>query len=170
MTEMFNRRYLKIFGESKTYNFDEYMGIKNNNSNIFRVIVEKIDSEIIVKINYVLYRNYYINNLPTEINRLISSYSIEYIKVVQKIECNDEYPFKPLLWKLENVRCNIKNPFTSMGMLEYFKYLTELHNNSYKMYWSPAIHLDKDILTNVVRINNYILYYLYETIFLHYCR
>jgi len=164
MTTIFNKRYDTIFGGKTVFNFDEFMGIKNDNKRILRVIVEKKEREVIVKINYVIYRNYHIKNLPIEINRLISSYSIEYIKIVQKIECNNQYPFKPLLWKVDSVRYNIESPFIPMSILEYFEYLTEVHNDSYKIYWSPAICLDKDIMTNVVRINNYILYYLEQNI------
>jgi hypothetical protein len=158
----FNKRYNKTFGE-KVCNFDEFMGIKKDNKRVLRIILEKKEKEVVVKMNYVIYRNYRIDILPQEINNLISLYSVEYIKIVHKIECNNEYPFKPLLWKLDSVRYNIESQFTQMSIVEYFQYLTEVHNDSYKIYWNPAIHLDKDIMTNVVRINNYVLYYLENT-------
>ena len=161
---LFNKRYNSIFGGKTVFNFDEFMGIKNDNKIIQRIIVEKKEKEVLVKMNYVIYRNYHIKNLPIEINRIISSYSIDYIKVVHKIECNNDYPFKPILWKVDRVRYNIESPFTSMSILEYFQYLTEVHNDSYKIYWSPAICLQTDIITNTVRTNNYMLYYLEQTI------
>ena len=108
----------------------------------------------------------YINfTLPTELNQLIHEYLIYEIEIKIKIKYSPSYPFSPPIWFLQGVRHNL---VTEVCLLDYYSYKVNQHNQSYTTYiilgnhhnftenaWTPAITVEKDILSFVQKINHF---------------
>ena len=107
----------------------------------------KINGPFTCTFRYVKHYYYKIDqikqNIPFEINCLILSYLYEYSTAIFKIYFPPDYPFKPTLWVLLDLKANI--PTT-------YKKAVVWQNQSYLHSWSPAITLEKDILYMIENI------------------
>jgi hypothetical protein len=86
---------------------------------------------------------YYKIDLPFELNCLILSYLYEYSNATFSIVYPNDYPFKPTVWVLFDLKANI--PTT-------YKKAVVWQNQSYLYSWSPSITLEKDILYMIENI------------------
>lgn len=104
-------------------------------------------------------------DLPIELNQLIREYLIYIIKIQIKIKYSPSYPFSPPIWFLQGVRHNLA---TDVCLLDYYSYKVNQHNQTYTTYitlgnhlnftenaWTPAITVEKDILSFVQKINHF---------------
>jgi hypothetical protein len=90
--------------------------------------------------------------LPLEIICEISSYLNCSLTIKTKITYPQDYPFDPPQWSLVCVQHNMKS---RLNLKEYYEYLIETHNNQYQLDWSPAIHINVDILDFVRKVNHF---------------
>jgi len=93
-----------------------------------------------------------IESLPMDIICNISSYLNCYLTIKTKIVYPPDYPFVAPQWSLVCVQHNM---VSRLNLKEYYEYLVETHNNQYQVDWSPSIHVDKDILDFIRRINHF---------------
>lgn len=101
-------------------------------------------------------------DLPTELNQMINEYLIYIIQIQIKIKYSPSYPFSPPIWFLQGVKHNLA---TEVCLLDYYSYKVNQHNQSYTAYirlsnhtetaWSPAVTVEKDILSFVQKINHF---------------
>lgn len=105
-------------------------------------------------------------DLPYEINEMIREYLIYVIEIQIKIKYSPSYPFSPPIWFLLAVYHNL---VTEVSLLDYYSYKVNQHNQSYVAYivslgshpnymdngWTPAITIDKDILSFIQKINHF---------------
>ena len=135
---------------------NEYDKEKGN----FSINVEKLSHEkkIIVNIKYtsrqIDLKKHNIKDLPYEINVLISEFLPSTMSLKMLISYGDNYPFSGgPSWRL--LECNDK--LTGLHNIHlYYEYIVDCHNKSnISNNWSPAITFDKDILSFIVKINNF---------------
>jgi len=129
-----------------------------------------------------------ISSIPIELIKKIYSYaSCEYIDLSFMIKFPSDYPFSPPTWSLMKETNNVSfSALNNVTIRDYFQELATIHNEQYKRdaecneydkekislmndlhrkrmvdyyYWSPAITIEKDVLSFIKRINhfNYIL-------------
>ena len=152
MNGILERRFQR-FEQENNINLKEYFGIidtpqrsvnfdatHNNDGTIFTICFK----ENIPMIN--------IECLPMDIIREISSYLNCSLTIKTKIVYPQDYPFEPPQWSLVCVRHNIES---RLNLKEYYEYLVETHNNKYSVDWSPAIHINIDILDFISKINHF---------------
>jgi len=101
--------------------------------------------------------------LPSELNQMIREYLIYVIEIQIKIKYSPSYPFSPPVWFLQRVNHNLN---TSIGLLDYYSYKVNQHNQGYTAYllnlgthsldgWTPAITVEKDILSFLQKIYHF---------------
>ena len=102
--------------------------------------------------------------LPEPVISLIEEYAHHHIFLQFEVAFGDEYPFTPPTWSLAHADTAIDYDGDAHGGLtlpEYYAYLVELHNDSYRRAtsrgapWSPAITIEKDVLQFVTRIHHF---------------
>jgi ubiquitin-protein ligase len=133
---------------------------------------EKINIEKSVQTDSILLNIHYQKKspfihftLPSELNQLIHEYLIYEIEIKIKIKYSPSYPFSPPIWFLQGVQHNL---VTEVCLLDYYSYKVNQHNQSYTTYitlgnhlnftenaWTPAITVEKDILSFVQKINHF---------------
>jgi len=108
----------------------------------------------------------YVNfSLPAELNKVINEYLDYFIEIKINIKYWQSYPFTPPIWFLQGVRHNLE---TKVCLLDYYSYKVNQHNQSYtacisignhpnyiETAWTPAITVEKDILSFVQKINHF---------------
>uniref|UniRef100_A0A6C0EYZ5 UBC core domain-containing protein n=1 Tax=viral metagenome TaxID=1070528 RepID=A0A6C0EYZ5_9ZZZZ len=101
-------------------------------------------NELIFNYKYKIFQLVNINNLPIEMNMKVLSYLHEYSFATYKVKIPEDYPFKPPVWSLENVKTNIN-----------WNHLFAAHfqNHRYMMSWSPSLSLEKDVLNMIEAID-----------------
>ena len=143
---------LKTF-ENKSYETE--FGIENNDNEKLTIHTSKFNqNKIGLHIRYK-YKNKTLDflNLPKEISRNISNFLDQYIDISIDLTYPNDYPFKEPKWSLTNINYNIDR--TTIPLKEYYNYLIEKHNETYRHYWTPAIKMDKDILAFIGKINHF---------------
>ena len=166
MCASFNRRYNKMIkdnfvDENTTIitNFQNIIGLQNTANGIYNISVEKYDRYLLLKIKYKHtqfdfdIKKHTIKELPIEINYLISEYLPCEINLTYMIMYSGDYPFKPPVWSL--VSCDERLASCLKNAQEYYEYITDNHNNTNALSWSPAICIDVDILFYISRINHF---------------
>jgi hypothetical protein len=169
MTNYFERRFNKLKTileihetENTINNFQNYIGLNDYDpkKGFFSISVEKISGKHAVHLNmkytssksFDLKKNC-IQELPYDINCLISEFLPETIELKMMICYGNSYPFSGPYWEL--LDCNDKLTGTNDIRL-YYNYIIECHNKINKSTnWSPAICIDKDILSFITKINNF---------------
>lgn len=66
-----------------------------------------------------------------------------------------DFPFSCPIWSLKKYEIKyhmIKENINSIQLIDYYKYILFNHNEEYECAWSPAIHMEKDILYFLSRI------------------
>ena len=95
--------------------------------------------------------------LSKKINKYILNHINEFITETFTIKflrkCPYDFPFKPPMWTIKEVDCNI------MKNVEiYFKYILDERDAIYASEWSPAIGLPGDLLDIIVNVIDGIKY------------
>ena len=151
-------RFEKDFGEVDLAEFYQL----NKGCEIINIDKSVQPDSILLTITFKKTGPYTKFDLPVELNQLIREYLIYIIKIQIKIKYSPSYPFSPPIWFLQEVRHNL---VTEVCLLDYYSYKVNQHNQSYTSYisvghhietaWSPAITVEKDILSFVQKINHF---------------
>ena len=144
MNNRVERRMRILLEQFKTnlneMSIDQYFQISNT-----KIILKQIQfNELILNYKYKIFQLVNINNLPIELNMNILSYVHEYSFATYKVKIPDDYPFKPPVWSLENVKTNI---------IWNHLFAAHFQNHRYMMSWSPSLSLEKDVLNMIEAIN-----------------
>jgi hypothetical protein len=152
MSGILERRFQR-FEEINNINLKEYFGIIDTPQRIVNIDVTHNNEAVICTVSFKeVNKMINIRCLPMDIICKISSYLNCYLTIKTKIVYPQDYPFDPPQWSLVCVRHNIES---RLNLKEYYEYLVETHNNQYSVDWSPAIHINVDILDFIRRLNNF---------------
>lgn len=137
-------------------NFQNLLGLNDQNQGEFRIKIEKKNRNILLKIKYIsnnifdLTQNN-ISELPLDINIFISEFIPSYIEFEFEITYGDIYPFTPPVWSIVSCDDRLSNV---QNMIHYYNYIVKSHNVNNSYDWSPAVDIDKDILYFISKIGN----------------
>jgi hypothetical protein len=168
MINYFERRFNKFKtileideNENTISNFQNYIGLNDYDpeKGNFSLSIERLPNQRKLYLNMKYTSNPFdlkkncIKELPYDINCLVSEFLPSIIELKMSIHYCTNYPFSGPTWEL--LECNDKLTGTDNIRL-YYDYIIECHNkiNSSEK-WSPAISFDKDILSFVIKINNF---------------
>jgi hypothetical protein len=152
MQGIIERRFQR-FEQENNSNLKEYFGIIDTPQRVLNINATHNNDGIIFTICFKeVNKMINIRCLPMDIICKISSYLNCYLTIKTKIVYPQDYPFDPPQWSLVCVKHNIES---RMNLKEYYEYLIETHNNKYTIDWSPAIHIDIDILDFISKINHF---------------
>lgn len=152
MSGILERRFQR-FEEINNINLKEYFGIIDTPQRIVNINATHNNEAVICTVSFKeVNKMINIRCLPMDIICKISSYLNCYLTIKTKIVYPQDYPFDPPQWSLVCVRHNIES---RLNLKEYYEYLVETHNNQYSVDWSPAIHINVDILDFIRRLNNF---------------
>jgi hypothetical protein len=153
MNGILSRRFQRLEQYVNDTNLKDYYGIIDTPERSINVDAVQKNAETIFTVCFKE-NNSMINieRLPMDIICKISSYINCSLTIKTKIVYPQDYPFAPPQWSLVCVRHNM---VSRLNLKEYYEYLVETHNNQYQVDWSPSIHIDKDILDFIRRINNF---------------
>jgi hypothetical protein len=152
MQGIIERRFQR-FEQENNSNLKEYFGIIDTPQRVLNINATHNNDGIIFTICFKeVNKMINIRCLPMDIICKISSYLNCYLTIKTKIVYPQDYPFEPPQWSLVCVKHNIES---RMNLKEYYEYLVETHNNKYTIDWSPAIHIDIDILDFISKINHF---------------
>ena len=153
MTGILSRRFQRLEQYVNNTNLKDYYGIVDTPERSVNVDAVQKNSEtlftICFKENIPMVN---IKCLPMDIICKIASYLNCSLTIKTKIIYPAAYPFEPPQWSLVCVKHNIES---RINLKEYYEYLVETHNNKYRLDWSPAIHIDIDILDFISKINHF---------------
>jgi hypothetical protein len=153
MTLTLSRRFQRLESFVNDTNLKDYYGIVDTPERSVNVDAVQKNTETIFTISFkesIPMIN--IRCLPMDVICNIASYLNCYLTIKTKIVYPQDYPFSPPQWSLACVQHNI---VSRLNLKEYYEYLVETHNNQYQVDWSPSIHVDKDILDFIRRINHF---------------
>jgi hypothetical protein len=147
--DRFKNTSIEDYFEILKYNNKEKINCKTN--------TEVIENQNIISFEIHFFKNsdylYNFVKLPDEINNEIYKfYKKEYINIKMNIHYGNDYPFKPPLWSLEDVKYNIVIP---INLINYYTEIINNHNCINKKNWSPAIDIHHDILDLIQKINHF---------------
>lgn len=164
----FDRRFNKIKHycgveetENTISNFQNHIGLNDydQEKGNFSISLKKSSNEKKMYLNMKYTSNpfdlkkYNIKELPYEINVLISEFLPSTIELKMMIYYGTSYPFLGPTWQV--LECNDKLTGTNNIRL-YYDHIIECHNKiNSSTDWSPAIGIEKDILSFIVKINNF---------------
>lgn len=134
---------------------EKHFGIVNTNpsKNISTHIQFLRPNELELNITYEkIYPFMDFGKLPPELSTVIHSYTTGRLSIIINILYTSEYPFRPPIWSLIDVKHNTKS---SINLKDYYSYLIGNHNEQYSNDWSPAINYDIDILDFIQKINHF---------------
>jgi hypothetical protein len=152
MNGILERRFQR-FEQENNSNLKEYFGIIDTPQRIVNINATHNNEAVICTVSFKeVNKMINIRCLPMDIICKISSYLNCYLTIKTKIVYPQDYPFEPPQWSLVCVKHNIES---RMNLKEYYEYLVETHNNKYSIDWSPAIHIDIDILDFISKINHF---------------
>jgi hypothetical protein len=135
MSRFINNAYLSFISNLNGKCISNYFQITRYSCVLLRNSV----MEFIVSIYSEQMKNYAFQQLPIELSIHISGYLYECINVSYKLVYPIDSPFKPPTWyllydKTNNSRIN-------------YEYVSHLLNKQYNVDWSPAISLEKTVLS-----------------------
>jgi len=153
MNGILSRRFQRLEHYVNNTNLKDYYGIVDTPKRSLSVDAVQENSETVFTVCFKE-NNPMINIrcLPMDIICKISSYLNCSLTIKTKIVYPHDYPFAPPQWSLVCVQHNI---VSRLNLKEYYEYLVETHNNQYQVDWSPSIHVDKDILDFIRKINHF---------------
>lgn len=156
MSRAFERRYLDMTCGLKDLTFQQYYNIQPSLGNKVMIDANKTNNANKMKFTVQYHEPIYydIFELPIDISRAVSSYLSSYIIIEFMITYPSNYPFTPPRWSVDNVKHNIYHSLP-IDVLDYYQYIAQKHNEMLRLDWSPAIHLDKDILDVFQKINHF---------------
>lgn len=124
----------KSFNENlKGQSIHEYFNIDTTVFTLSR------DDYLLFTFHCVHHEKYDISKLsvPDDIITHILLFLPQEIRIQYKIIYSTDYPFKPPLWNSENELCSK---------------ITNMHNSENKYDWSPAMTIEKDILSMIEKL------------------
>ncbi len=137
----------------QTYPLVKYFELKHN-YDVFEIVPQKTDMDKLTLHIKVVKKHYHnFKYLPSDINNLISEYLPEYIYICVEITFPPDYPFKPPIYTLLSTKYNIVNYIISID--SYYASIVDNHNLQYKREWTPAMDIEKDVLSFICRINHF---------------
>jgi ubiquitin-protein ligase len=155
MTHAFERRYQEMTRGLKGFTFQQFYNIQPELGNKVMIDATKTNNanemKIIIQYHEPIY--YDIFELPMDISRVVSSYLSSYIIIEFIINYPSDYPFNPPRWSVDSVKHNIHS--LPIDVLDYYQYIVQKHNDILRNDWSPGIHIDRDLLAFVQKINHF---------------
>jgi ubiquitin-protein ligase len=150
MTSIINRRFTE-FNHSieKHGSVTKYFGIPGD----IDINYSKVGTKMQLDIRFFKKGEPFNFNLPIEMVQLITAYSNHFIDISLDIVFPRDYPFRPPVWRLKEVKHNIK--IGSLDVDEYYENIVKNHNRQHKRSWSPATCIEKDILYFIQRVNHF---------------
>ena len=165
MTADIHKRLALFENEFKDIELADYYQLKRDSDEHIDIDKEVKDNFIFLTIRYKKTTKCPAFNLPYEILSYISEYLTYKIEIKTKIVYSLYYPFSPPLWYIHHVHHNIPGQYY---MLDYYIYRVSQHNKSYNTYllkmeepylynegWTPAISVEKDILSFIQKVNHF---------------
>ena len=158
---MMQSRLAKFEREFKQVDLARYYQLKKTPYETIEVDKEVVDGKILVKIVYRKKSHCPVLQIPPEMMAKIRSYLTYKIELKVKIQYSENYPFAPPIWSLNGVTHTIPN---QVNLTDYYSYKVSCHNSQYVQYlldgryhteWSPAIAIEKDLLTFIQKINHF---------------
>lgn len=158
---MMHSRLAKFEREFKQVDLARYYQLKKTPYECIDVSKEVIDGCIQVTVVYQKKSHCPLLQMPPEMIAKIRSYLTYKIELKVKIQYSENYPFSPPTWSFNSVTHTIPN---QVNLTDYYIYKVSCHNNQYVQYlldgryrteWTPAITIEKDILTFIQKINHF---------------
>lgn len=152
--------YHRRLRDNNCEGLSEYFNLPKNLNVDFKLDIETRSIKFFVKYRKRRYeklaeiiKKTYIG-LPIELNEVICKFIPEnlYVDLEFNVDYSDNYPFENPLWSFSNINTNI---FCDMNLAEYFKYKVKTYNDNYMNSWSPAIWIDKELISFLASINNF---------------
>jgi hypothetical protein len=159
--EPIHQRLVKFDREFKHVDLARYYQLKKSTHETIDIQKEIIGSSIYLTIHYNKRLPCPVFDLPPEMMAKIRSYLIYKIELKLKISYSSDYPFAPPIWFMKGVHHTIPN---QVDLTDYYCYKVSCHNSKYvqdflegisQSSWSPAIAIEKDILTFIQKINHF---------------
>jgi hypothetical protein len=156
-----NSRITKFDREFKYVDLARYYQLKKGPYESIDIRKEVVDSSIQLTIRYQKKAHCPCFDLPPEMLANIRSYLTNTIELHLKILYSIDYPFSPPVWVMRGVTHTIP---TQVDLLDYYCYKVNCHNRQYVQdflggnstsSWSPAISIEKDILTFIQKVNHF---------------
>jgi len=156
-----NPRIQKFDREFKHVDLARYYQLKKGLYESIEIDKQVIDSAIYLTIQYIKRKPCPQLDLPNELMAKIRSYLKCKIELKVKIIYSIDYPFSPPIWVMNSVKHTIPN---QVDLTDYYCYKVSAHNNQYVQgfldgishsSWTPAIAIEKDILTFIQKINHF---------------
>lgn len=157
------RSYDQFINNIKDSSIENYFGINAVNNSKLKISISKIKHlqcikmPIKITLNIQYFKNekfYNFNNLPIEIIRQIQEYGDHFIDLEIDIYFPNQYPYKRPVWRLSNIKHNIKLE-QPLSLKEYYNYIINNHNKKNKIYWSPATKIETDIVEFIQKVNHF---------------
>jgi hypothetical protein len=156
-----NSRIVKFDREFKYVDLARFYQLKKGLYESIEIDKKVVDSSIYLTIQYTKRKPCPVFNLPPEMMAKIRSYLTCKIELKLKILYSPDYPFSPPIWVMNGVKHTIPN---QVDLTDYYCYKVSAHNNQYVQgfldgishsSWTPAIAIEKDILTFIQKINHF---------------
>jgi len=156
-----NPRIAKFDREFKHVDLARYYQLKKGPYEMVEINKEIIGSSIEITIHYTKKTPCPVFDLPPEMLRKIRSYLTYTLSLKLKILYSTDYPFSPPIWVMKGVSHTIPR---QVDLTDYYCYKVSCHNNQYVQCfldgishcsWTPAIAIEKDILTFIQKINHF---------------
>ena len=149
------KQYFRFIDELQNKTIADYFGISAGNRklsiNVSRNANDK--NKYMVEINCINPQQMFdFTSLPYEMNDEIYKFIEEYVKLTFCIEYPNEYPFVPPKWTLDKISYRVN---THVKLDEYYHTIADNHTKCYDFDWSPAIHLETDLVYFIQKINHF---------------
>ena len=156
MENHFIRRYNSFIKKTNgtSNGIKEYININNDKISIK---VDKCNINSIYIIYHYFNKGNYINfKLPKELNDMILSFCGDNIELKLELECVNDFPFTPPIWKFIYVKNNLFSK-NIIDIENYYKWIIENMNNdnNERDGWNILYGFEKEILRFFTRINHY---------------
>jgi hypothetical protein len=158
MTTILEKRFIKLLSNYNIEKLHEYFNITNArilmlDLNTIEVKYDKVNQQNITTI--AILKKSKIHKLPDEMVDEIVKYipTHEYLYLTLNVDYPTEYPFIPPIWSLNKCFTNVQNK--KIDIKGYFQNILGLHNKSYWKDWSPATHIDSDIISVFLKIDKF---------------
>jgi hypothetical protein len=148
---MSNKRIQCFINNFSNVKLEEFYQLPNTQEQKVEIKF-KVETLQIIHLSIHYKKNYVcpLFNLPPELIRHIKGYLPDFIKMELKATIPNGYPFKPNIWEISALNSNMK-----INQLKYYDIIK--HHNCYNIAdWSPSMSLDKDILSLIEKLYDYL--------------
>jgi hypothetical protein len=148
---MSSKRIQRFINDFSNVKLEEFYQLPNNDEQKVEI---KFNVETLKIIHVSIYykKNYIcpLFHLPPELIRHIKGYLPDIIQMDLKATIPNDYPFKPHIWEIVELNTNLK-----INKLKYYEIIKE-HNCYNIADWTPSMSLDKDILSLIEKLYDYL--------------